>query len=54
MIKKIMEMSDKAEAEKFLPEVVSQIDKLAKRNLWHENKAARKKSQIMKHINSLD
>ena len=53
MINKIMNMEDKAEAENFLPKVVREIDKLVKRNLWHANKAANKKSKIMKHIDEL-
>ncbi|HMO40442.1 MAG TPA: 30S ribosomal protein S20 [Saprospiraceae bacterium] len=52
-IKKLREMNDKAEAEKFLPKVVSMIDKLAKRNIWHKNKAAHLKSSLMKHINRI-
>ncbi len=52
-IKNILEMTDEKKARDFLPKVVSQIDKLVKRNIWHANKAANKKSQIMKHINNL-
>jgi small subunit ribosomal protein S20 len=46
-------MEDKAEAEKFLPKVVSMIDRLAKRNIWHQNKAGNLKRSLMKHVNSL-
>ena len=49
-IQKIREMTDKAEAAKFLPKVISMIDKLAKRNLWHKNKAANLKSGLMKQV----
>ncbi len=52
-IKKLREMTDKAEAEKFLPKVMSMIDKLAKRNLWHKNKAANLKSKLMRKVASL-
>lgn len=52
-IKKLREMEDKAEAEKFLPKVVSMIDKLAKKNTWHANKAANLKSSLTKHVNAL-
>ena len=52
-IAKLREMSDKTEATKFLPKVVSMIDRLAKRNTWHKNKAANLKSSLTKHVNSL-
>lgn len=52
-IKNLMNMNDKATAEGFMPKVVSMIDGLVKRNLWHKNKAANQKSKLMKHINSL-
>lgn len=52
-IKNLLEMTDKSKAEGFLPKVVSMIDSLVKRNIWHKNKAANKKSQLMKYINSL-
>ncbi len=46
-------IAEKEEAEKFLPKVVSMIDKLAKKNTWHPNKAANLKSKLMKHIAQL-
>ncbi len=52
-IKKLREMTDKAEAEKLFPSVVSKIDKLSKKNIIHKNKAANLKSELSKHINSL-
>ena len=45
-IKNLREITDKAEAEKFFPKVVSLIDKLAKKNTWHPNKAANLKSKL--------
>ena len=42
-IKNLKGITDKNEAEKLFPEVVSKIDKLAKRNIIHANKAARLK-----------
>jgi small subunit ribosomal protein S20 len=53
MIKKLREMESKKEAEKFLPKVIKEIDKLAKRNVWHDNKASNLKSKLMKHVNKL-
>ncbi len=52
-IKNLRNIKDKAEAEKFLPKVVSMIDKLAKRGTIHRNKAANLKSGLMKYVNSL-
>ncbi len=52
-IKNLRNITDKAEAEKFLPKVVSMIDRLAKRNIIHKNKAANLKSKLTKHVNSL-
>ena len=45
-IKNLREMEDKGEAEKFLPSVISMIDRLAKRNSWHKNKAANLKGKL--------
>lgn len=52
-IQKLREMTDKLEASKFLPKVISMIDKLAKRNLFHKNKAANLKSGLMKKVAQL-
>ena len=52
-IAKLRELTDKAEAQKFLPKVVSMIDKLAKSNNWHANKASNLKSKLMKHVNAI-
>jgi small subunit ribosomal protein S20 len=46
-------MTDKLEATKFLPKVFSMIDKLAKRNQFHKNKAANLKSGLMKKVAQL-
>ena len=52
-IKKFRELTKKKDAEKMFPSVVSMIDKLAKRNIIHANKAANLKSGLAKHIASL-
>ena len=36
-----------------LPSVISMIDKLAKRNIIHKNKAANLKSKLMKHARAM-
>ena len=53
VIKKLKETENKEEAVKMYPEVVSMIDKLAKKNIMHDNKAANLKSKLAKHIASL-
>ena len=52
-IAKLREMTDKKEAEGFLPKVVSMIDKLSKNNNWHSSKAANLKSKLTKFVNAL-
>lgn len=52
-IAKLRSASDASEAASLLPSVVSMIDRLAKRNLWHKNKAANVKSKLQKHVSSL-
>ncbi len=52
-IKNLREMTDKKEAEKFLSKVISMIDRLAKRNNIHKNKASNLKSKLSKHVASL-
>ncbi|MEL6917657.1 MAG: 30S ribosomal protein S20 [Bacteroidota bacterium] len=52
-IKKLRSEEDKKKAQTLLPSVVSMIDKLAKRNIIHANKAANLKSKLMKQVASL-
>ena len=52
-IKKLRSEAEKKEAEKLLPEVISMIDRLAKRNIIHDNKAANLKSKLTKHVAAL-
>lgn len=52
-IKKLRGTEKKKEAEKLYPEVVGMIDRLAKRNVIHANKAANLKSKLAKHIAAL-
>lgn len=52
-ITKLREMTDKSEATSFLPKVVSMIDKLAKNNTWHKNKAGNLKGKLMRHVNAI-
>lgn len=52
-IKNLRDLTDKTEAEKFLPRVISMIDKLAKKNNIHKSKASNLKSSLMKHVAAL-
>jgi small subunit ribosomal protein S20 len=52
-IKKLEETNDKKAAEALLQEVKSMIDKLAKKNIIHKNKAGNLKSKLTKRVNSL-
>jgi len=52
-IKKFRETTEKKDAEVALSSVVSMIDKLAKNNIIHANKAANLKSGLVKHVASL-
>ncbi len=46
-------LEDKTEAETKLVNVISMLDKLAKKNIIHKNKAANLKSKLMKHVAAL-
>jgi len=52
-IRDLRNETDKEEAVKRLPKVVSMIDKLAKKNIIHKNKAANLKSKLAGQLNSL-
>jgi len=52
-IKRLRDMESKSEAEALFPEIVSMIDKLAKKNIIHVNKASNLKSKLSKHVASL-
>ena len=52
-LKKMRQTTEKAEAEKMLPELSAVLDKLAKKNVIHKNKASNLKSSITKHAQSL-
>lgn len=52
-IAKLREMEDAKEAQTFLPKVISMIDRLAKRNTWHANKASNLKGKLTRFVNGL-
>ncbi|MDR0970493.1 MAG: 30S ribosomal protein S20 [Lentimicrobiaceae bacterium] len=45
-VRKFRALTDKAEAEAQLPKLQSMIDKIAKRNIIHKNKAGNLKSKL--------
>lgn len=52
-IKRLRETTDKNEAQELLKKVISMVDRLAKKNIIHKNKAANNKSKLTKLVNSL-
>lgn len=52
-IRKLRATTNKEEAQTLYKEVSSMIDKLAKRNIIHKNKAANQKSKLSLFINKL-
>ena len=52
-IKNVLQSEDKNKAQEEYTKAVSYIDKAAGKGLIHKNTAARRKSQITKHLNSL-
>jgi len=52
-MKKVLGAEKREEAEKHYKEAVALLDKSATRGRIHRNNAARKKSQLTKHLNGL-
>ncbi|MEE1080871.1 MAG: 30S ribosomal protein S20 [Bacteroidales bacterium] len=52
-VRKLRATTDKAEAAAQLPKVSSMLDKLAKKNVIHANKAANLKSKLTKLVNKI-
>jgi small subunit ribosomal protein S20 len=52
-VRKLRATTDKEEAVKLYPSVQKMLDKLAKTNVIHKNKAANIKSSLAQHINTL-
>lgn len=53
LLKELRSSKDKAEVAKMVPEISAMLDRLAKKNVIHKNKAANLKSSIQIHLNSL-
>lgn len=52
-VRKLRALTKKVEAEALLPKVVSMLDKLAKNNIIHKNKAGNIKSSLTVFVNKL-
>ncbi len=52
-IKNLRTAKDKAEAEALLPKVTQMVDKLAKKNIIHKNKASNLKSKLTKIVSTM-
>ena len=52
-VRKLRAMTDKEEAVKLYPSVQKMLDKLAKTNIIHKNKAPNLKSSLCLHISKL-
>ena len=52
-VRKLKALTSKKEASELFPKVVAMLDKLAKRNILHKNKASNLKSKLAKYLSSL-
>lgn len=52
-VRKLRDMKNKEEAMILFPVVSGMLDKLAKRNIIHKNKASNLKSGLQLHVNAL-
>lgn len=52
-IRELRATEDKKAAQELYPKVVALVDKLAKNNIIHKNKASNLKSKLTLHVNAL-
>ena len=52
-VKKLRNTTEKAVADELLPKVSAMLDKLAKKNVIHDNKASNLKSKLALYVNKL-
>jgi small subunit ribosomal protein S20 len=52
-VKTLRHTTEKTAAQELYPKIVSMLDKLAKMNIVHKNKASNLKSSLAKHVNGL-
>lgn len=53
LIKKVLVETNKEQAEVYLKEATSYIDRMSLKGIIHPNNGARKKARLTKHVNSL-
>ena len=53
LVKKLRQTTAKSEALALLSKVSSMLDRLAKRNVIHKNKASNNKAKLAKYVNKL-
>jgi len=53
LVKKLRTTTDKNEAQELFKTASSMLDRLAKKNIIHKNKAANNKSKLAKFVNAL-
>ena len=54
LVNKVLNSSEKEQADVVLKEAVSVIDKAASKGKLHKNTAARKKARLTKHVNKIE
>ncbi|UMB53635.1 30S ribosomal protein S20 [Lutibacter sp. A64] len=52
-VRNLRALTEKKEAEELFPKVIAMVDKLAKKNIIHKNKASNLKSKLSKQVASL-
>lgn len=52
-VRNLRSITDKTVAAEMLPKISAMLDKLAKRNIIHKNKAGNLKSKLAIHVNKL-
>jgi len=53
LARKVLETTEKEQAQAILSDAVSYIDRLACKGLIHKNTAANRKSSLVRHVNNL-
>jgi small subunit ribosomal protein S20 len=53
LVKKLRSTTDHAAASELLKTVISKLDRLAKKNVIHKNKASNNKSKLTRYVNNL-
>lgn len=54
LVNKVLDSTEKEQADVILKQAVSEIDKAASKGKLHKNTAARRKARLTKHVNKLE